>query len=65
MANFNMRIVHHPGKTNKADPLSRPPGVDQGEHNHDNMLVLPPKLFVRLLTEHQSLENEVLEEQKK
>jgi Integrase zinc binding domain/RNase H-like domain found in reverse transcriptase len=65
MANFNMRIVHRPGKTNKADPLSRPPGVDQGEHDHDNILVLPPKLFVRLLTEHQSLENEVLEEQKK
>jgi RNase H-like domain found in reverse transcriptase/Integrase zinc binding domain len=65
MADFNMRIVHHPGKTNKADPLSRLPGVDQGEHNHDNVLVLPPELFICLLTEHQSLENEVLEEQKK
>jgi Integrase zinc binding domain len=65
MADFNMRIMHHPGKTNKADPLSRLPGVDQGEHDHDNVLVLPPELFMRLLTEHQSLENEVLEEQKK
>jgi Integrase zinc binding domain len=27
--------------------------------------VLPPELFVCLLIEHQSLENEVLEEQKK
>jgi hypothetical protein len=65
MANFNIHIVHRPGKTNKADPLSRPPGVDQGEHDHNNVLVLPPELFVCLLTEHQSLENEVLEEQKK
>jgi hypothetical protein len=22
MADFNMRIIHHPGKTNKANPLS-------------------------------------------
>jgi Integrase zinc binding domain len=29
------------------------------------MLVLPPELFVRLLTVHQSLEDEVLKEQKK
>jgi RNase H-like domain found in reverse transcriptase len=65
MADFNMRIVHCPGKTNKADPLSWPPGADQGEHNHNNVLVLPPELFVCLLTEHQSLENKVLEEQKK
>jgi Integrase zinc binding domain len=65
MADFNMRIMHRPGKTNKADPLSRPLGVNQGEHDHDNMLVLPPELFMHLLMEHQSLENEVLEEQKK
>jgi Integrase zinc binding domain len=65
MADFNMHIVHRPGKTNKANPLSRPPGVDQGEHNHDNVLVLPLELFIRLLMEHQSLENEVLEEQKR
>jgi RNase H-like domain found in reverse transcriptase len=65
MMDFNMHIIHHPGKTNKANPLLQPPEVDQGEHDHDNVLVLPPVLFVRLLTEHQSLENEVLEEQKK
>jgi RNase H-like domain found in reverse transcriptase len=65
MADFNMCIVHHLGKTNKADLLSWPPRVDQGEHDHDNVLVLPPELFVRLLTEHQLLENEVLEEQGK
>jgi Integrase zinc binding domain len=39
--------------------------VDQGEHDHDNVLVLLPELFIHLLTEHQSLKNEVLEEQKK
>jgi hypothetical protein len=65
MADFNMCIVHHPGKTNKANPLSRPPRADQEEHDHDNILVLPPELFVCLLTEHQSLENKVLEEQRR
>jgi Integrase zinc binding domain len=39
--------------------------VDQREHNHDNILVLPPELFIHLLTKHQSLKNKVLEEQKK
>jgi hypothetical protein len=39
--------------------------VDQREHDHNNILVLPPELFVHLLTKHQLLENEVLEEQKK
>jgi hypothetical protein len=60
-----MCIIYCPEKTNKADPLLQPPGVDQGEHDYDNVLVLPSKLFMHLLTEHQSLENEVLEEQKK
>jgi hypothetical protein len=65
IADFNMHIVHHPGKTNKADLLLQPLGVDQGEHGHDNVLVLPPELFMHLLTEHQSLENKVMKEQRK
>ena len=63
MAEFDMMIVHRPGKTNKADPLLRPLGCDQGDHDHDNMVVLSPKMFVRLLTEHQSLQREVEEAQ--
>jgi RNase H-like domain found in reverse transcriptase len=63
MAEFNMTIIHRSRKTNKADPLSRPPGCDQGDHDHDDMVVLPPKMFVRLLTEHQSLQRKVKEAQ--
>jgi RNase H-like domain found in reverse transcriptase/Integrase zinc binding domain len=65
MAEFDMTIIHRPGKTNKADPLSRPPGCDQGDHDHDNVVVLPPEMFVRLLTEHQLLQKEVEEAQEK
>jgi hypothetical protein len=56
MAEFDMMITHRPRKTNKADLLSRPPGCNQGDHNHDDVVVLPPEMFVRLLTEHQSLQ---------
>jgi Integrase zinc binding domain len=59
MVEYNLKIVHRPGKTNKADPLSQRPGCDQGENDHEDVLVLPPELFVRLFTEEQSLEQEV------
>jgi hypothetical protein len=59
MAEYNMKIVHRPGKTNKADPLSWRLGCDQGESDHKDVLVLPPELFVRLFTEEQLLEQEV------
>jgi hypothetical protein len=59
MAEYNMKIIHRPGKTNKADLLSQRPGCDQGENDHEDVLVLPSELFVRLFTEEQSLEQEV------
>ena len=51
-----MMIIYRLRKTNKADPLSRPPGCNQGDHDHDDVVVLPPEMFVRLLTEYQSLQ---------
>jgi Integrase zinc binding domain len=50
--------VHHPGKLNKADTLSRPPGVDEGKHDNENTLVLPDKLFA-WATEVSNLEQQV------
>jgi hypothetical protein len=35
------------------------PGCEQGENDHDDVLVLPPELFLHLFTEEQSLEQEV------
>ena len=38
-----------PGKTNgRADALSHLPQYDQGDHNNENVTVLPDELFVRL-----------------
>jgi hypothetical protein len=44
---YNYKLVHRPGKLNKADALSRPPGVDEGKHDNEDTLVLPDKLFTR------------------
>jgi hypothetical protein len=65
MAAYNMRIVHRLGKTNKADSLSQRPGCDQGENDHEDVLVLPPELFVCLFMEEQSLEQKVERAQEK
>jgi hypothetical protein len=46
LADYNYKLVHHPGKLNKANALSRPPRVNEGKHDNENTLVLPDKLFV-------------------
>jgi Integrase zinc binding domain len=46
------------GKLNKADVLSRPPGVDEGKHDNENTLVLSDKLFVQA-TEVRNLKQQV------
>jgi hypothetical protein len=46
LMDYNYKLVHCPGKLNKADALSRPPGMDEGKHDNENTLVLPDKLFV-------------------
>jgi RNase H-like domain found in reverse transcriptase len=58
LADYNYKLVHRPGKLNKADALSRPPGVDEGKHDNENTLVLPDKLFA-WATEVSNLEQQV------
>jgi hypothetical protein len=51
LAEYNMIIKHRPGSANKvADALSRPPGTDEGSQDNQNVVVLPPHLFVQTMT---------------
>ena len=43
---YDYEIQHISGKDNiSADALSRPPGVDQGKMDNQNIVVIPPKRF--------------------
>ena len=44
---YNLTIKHIPGKIHTApDMLSRPPGTDQGKSDNNDIVLLPPLLFV-------------------
>jgi hypothetical protein len=62
LAEYDYQLVHQPGKLNKADALSRPPGVEEGKHDNEDVLVLPEKLFARA-TEVSDLGQRVLKGQ--
>jgi hypothetical protein len=48
---YNYEIQHIPGKTNiPADVLSRPPDVDQGEKDNQQIIILSPHHFVNAIT---------------
>jgi hypothetical protein len=49
LAEYNYQLVHRPGKLNRADALSRPPGVEEGKHDNEEVLVLPDKVFTRTM----------------
>ena len=51
LAEYNFEIHHVSSTANrKADALSRRPDYDVGEHDNENVTVLPDTLFVRTLT---------------
>jgi hypothetical protein len=59
LQDYNFVIKHVPGKIHAAaDMLSRPPGVDIGTLDNQDVVVLPDKLFVR----HAQLAEEVKRE---
>ena len=60
LADYDFELRHIPGKTNGcADALSRLPNYDQGEHDNENVTVLPEHLFARLsLTEDEEEQDE-------
>jgi hypothetical protein len=46
---YNYKIKHIPGSTNiPADALSRPPGIDKGEEDNQNVTIIPPEKFQAL-----------------
>ena len=49
LSKYDIELCHIPGKTNgRVDALLRLPQYDQGEHNNENVIILPDKLFTRL-----------------
>jgi Integrase zinc binding domain len=50
LVDYNFKLVHKPGKLNKADHLSRRPNYDEGKGDNEDILVLPERLFTRALT---------------
>jgi hypothetical protein len=48
---YHLKIQHVPGKLHtSADLLSRPPGVDRGETDNQDLTLLHPDAFIRLST---------------
>jgi hypothetical protein len=61
LQDYNFIIRHVPGKIHAAaDMLSRPPGVDIGTLDNQDVVVLPDKLFVRQAQLSESTKREIL-----
>jgi Integrase zinc binding domain len=48
MMEFNITLIHKPGKTMKADPLSRRPDFNTRENDNKQIIVLPSQLFATI-----------------
>ena len=62
LAEFNFDLIHKPGTANRADALSRHPGIDKGDNDNNNVTILPDKLFVHAI-EISSLKSHVWDAQ--
>ena len=50
LQDYNFTLKHIAGKTNAAaDMLSKPPGVEQGKKDNQEITMLDPTIFIRLL----------------
>ena len=70
LQDYHLVIKHVPRKIHAAmDMLSRPPGVDKGEDDNTDVMLLPEPIFVRLADkpnpEWTSIEKRVQQEQEK
>ena len=46
LADYNLKIVHKPGNTNRTDALSRRLDFDDGMGDNENITALPDQLFI-------------------
>jgi Integrase zinc binding domain len=65
---FVIQLIHKPGKTMKADPLSRHPDFDTGQNDNKQVIVLPSQLFAKIsnltIVDRSPLEERLLAAQK-
>ncbi len=50
LEDYNYTLIHKPGISNHADALSCHPDFDDGTRDSDHILVLPPHLFIDVIT---------------
>src|SRR5487761_659493 len=49
LQDYNFEIIHTPGKVHMAaDALSRPPGVDEGKDDNQEITMIPESAFIRV-----------------
>ena len=49
LGDYHFCLIHKPGVQNHADALSQCPDFDDGEHDNENVIVLPDTLFINVL----------------
>ena len=62
LADYNFILVHKPGTSNHVDHLLRHPDYDMGSTDNEDIMVLPPHLFVNT-TDLLSMEQHMYDEQ--
>jgi hypothetical protein len=62
LANYQFKLIHKPGVSNKVDHLSRRPDYDEGKENNEDVQVLLDKLFINAVASL-DIEQEVYDQQ--
>jgi hypothetical protein len=62
LADYQFKLVHKPGVSNKVDHLSRWPDYDEGKEDNEDVQVLPDKLFANVVMSL-NIEQEVYDQQ--
>ena len=64
LADYDIELKHLPGIKNRADPLSRRPDHDDRSTNNEQVIVLPDKLFIRMIKTI-ALDQQLIQNQRK
>ena len=66
LQDYNFKIVYVAGRTHTAaNALSRPPGVDQGKQDNQEVVMIPEGTFIRVANEYStnSIKTQIIEAQ--